>query len=126
IALAAGTTAALVAVQERTLSRDLERAASQRLDRATHAAEKLVQSHLAALAERYQAVSSTPQFRANLEVEDPPTLGFYAGQLADRLGAAGGPFPAEGGEVMASAGDPALAARAADVHEGLLLAHAGK
>jgi signal transduction histidine kinase len=35
-------------------------------------------------------------------------------------------FLAKDGQVMASAGDPVLAARAADVHEGLLLAHAGK
>jgi hypothetical protein len=50
--LAAFTSALVVGVQERTLSRDLEDAAAQRLDRAAHAADQLVQSHLAALANR--------------------------------------------------------------------------
>jgi len=123
VALSAGTTAALVVVQERTLSRDLERAASQRLDRAAHAAEKLVHSHLAALGERYQAVSSTPQFRANLEVDHPPTLAFFAEQLAQRLGAVAIGFVAQDGTLIASAGDAGLAARAVQSRSATLLAH---
>jgi CheY-like chemotaxis protein/HPt (histidine-containing phosphotransfer) domain-containing protein len=66
VALAAGTTALVVAVQERTLSRDLERAAAERLDRAAHAADQLVAGHLSTLDERYRAVSGTPQFRAKM------------------------------------------------------------
>jgi hypothetical protein len=67
--LAAFTSALVVGVQERTLSRDLENAAARRLDRAAHASDQLVHGHLAALDERYRAISGTPQFRANLEVE---------------------------------------------------------
>jgi hypothetical protein len=71
--VAAFTSALVVAVQEHTLSRDLEDAAAQRLDRAAHAADQLVQAHFAALDERYTAISGTPQIRANLEVDNPPT-----------------------------------------------------
>src|SRR5258706_8509846 len=74
-------------LQDRALARDLERAAAVRLDRAAQAAGTLVAAHQAALEERYRAVSGTPQLRANLEVQHPPTLAYYAGDLQRREGA---------------------------------------
>src|SRR5262245_18756715 len=80
--VAACSTAFALVVQERSLSRDLERAARARLDRAARAAERLVESHLASLGERYRAVSGTPQLRASLELDHAPTLAFQARELA--------------------------------------------
>jgi signal transduction histidine kinase/CheY-like chemotaxis protein/HPt (histidine-containing phosphotransfer) domain-containing protein len=119
--LAAFTTALVVGVQERTLSRDLEDAAAHRLDRAAHAAEQLVHGHLAALDERYRAISGTPQFRANLGVEHPPTLAFYAQQLGEQQGATAVAFVDRQSRVIASGGDAALAARAMDTRDGALI-----
>jgi two-component system, sensor histidine kinase and response regulator len=123
--LAAFTTALIVGVQERTLSRDLEDAAAHRLDRAAHAAESLVEGHLATLDERYRAISGTPQFRANLGVDHPPTLAFYAQQLGEQQGATAVAFVDRQGHVIASGGDAALAARALDARNGALIAHDG-
>ncbi len=123
--LAAFTTALVVGVQERTLSRDLEDAAARRLDRAAHAAEQLVQAHLAALGERYRAISGTPQFRANLGVEHPPTLAFYAEQLAEQQGATAVAFFDREGRVIASGGDAALAERALGARSGGLIVGSG-
>jgi len=106
--LAAFATFLVVGVQERSLEADLERAASQRLERAARAADQLAAGHLASIADRWAAVSGTPQFRANLEVEDPPTLAFYAQQLAEKQGAAWVAFLDRDGRVMASAGDASL------------------
>jgi signal transduction histidine kinase/CheY-like chemotaxis protein/HPt (histidine-containing phosphotransfer) domain-containing protein len=123
--LAAFTTALVVGVQERTLSRDLEDAAAHRLDRAAHAAEQLVHGHLAALDERYRAISGTPQFRANLGVEHPPTLAFYAQQLGEQQGATAVAFVDRQGRVIASGGDAALAERAMDTRGGELIVASG-
>ena len=120
--LAAFTSALVVVVQERTLSRDLGEAAARRLDRAAHAADQLVQAHFAALDERYAAISGTPQFRANLEVEHPPTLAFYAQQLRDMQSASAIAFVDRDGRILATAGDAALAERAIDARGGALLA----
>jgi len=123
--LAAFTTALVVGVLERTLSRDLEDAAARRLDRAAHAAEQLVNGHLAALDERYRAISGTPQFRANLGVEHPPTLAFYAQQLSEQQGATAVAFVDREGRVIASGGDAALAERALDARGGELIVGSG-
>ncbi|MBS1105675.1 MAG: hypothetical protein H6Q91_1177, partial [Deltaproteobacteria bacterium] len=123
--LAAFTSALVVGVQERTLSRDLENAAARRLDRAAHASEQLVRGHLAALDERYRAISGTPQFRANLEVEHPPTLAFYAQQLGEQQGATAIAFVDRSGQVIASSGDAALAERALGARGGELIAAFG-
>ena len=68
-------------IQDRTLASDLQHAAAERLVHSAVAANRLVDAHLAAVADRYRAISSTPQLRANLEVEDPPTLEHYAHDL---------------------------------------------
>ena len=54
-------------LQGRALDRDLERAARERLARSAQAADRLLREHLLSVAERYAAVSRTPEFRANLE-----------------------------------------------------------
>jgi diguanylate cyclase (GGDEF)-like protein/PAS domain S-box-containing protein len=73
--------------QERALPRDLERAARARLERAASAADKLLESHLESIQERYRSVSRTPELRANLEAEHAPTLLYFTRQLAEAQGA---------------------------------------
>ncbi len=80
-ATAAIATTLALTFQDRTLARDLESAAAARLERSAAAANLLVDAHLSSLVERYRAISGTPQLRANLEVEDPPTLAHYAEEL---------------------------------------------
>jgi methyl-accepting chemotaxis protein len=101
------TTLALL-LQERSLSRDLERAARARLERAEGAAARLVDAHLAALGARYQAISGAPQFRANLEVGDAATLAHYAETLRERQAAARIAFLDPTDALVAGAGDAAL------------------
>ena len=80
-------------------ARDLESAAAERLERASHAAGRLLDAHLSGLAERYRAVSGTPQFRATLELGDAATLRFYAEELARREGAVSVAFVGRNGSV---------------------------
>jgi hypothetical protein len=75
------SSAVALSLQDRALARDLERAAAARLDRAAPRAGELVAAHRSSLEERYRAISGTPQLRANLEVQHPPTLAYYAGDL---------------------------------------------
>jgi len=103
---AIATTLAL-AFQDRTLARDLESAAAVRLERSAAAANLLVDAHLASLVERYRAISGTPQLRANLEVEDPPTLAHYAEELLRRSGAVRLAFVDVRGRLVAASGDTA-------------------
>jgi len=103
------STALALVLQDRALSSDLERAATRRLDRAVASTRLLVDGHLAALQERYRAVSGTPQLRATLELGDAPTLAFYAGALAEREGAASIAFLEVDGGLSVAAGDDALA-----------------
>jgi diguanylate cyclase (GGDEF)-like protein len=115
-----------LSLQDRALARDLERAASTRLDRAARAAGQLVAAHQASLEERYRAVSGTPQLRANLEVQHPPTLAYYAGDLQRREGAILLAFVDRDGRAIASAGDADLLAVALGTPASGLSAHAGK
>src|SRR5215470_14395789 len=124
--VAACSTAFALVVQERSLSRDLERAARERLDRAAGAADRLVEGHLAALGERYRAISGTPQLRANLELDHPPTLGFLARELALREGAALIAFLDRDGRLTAEGGDEDLRALAEGVEAPAILARAGR
>ncbi len=88
-----------------SLRADLERAARGRLKRAAGAASQLVDIHLGASWQRYKAISGTPQFRASLEVNDPPTLAHYAAELRRNQGAAHVLFLNVNGEVVAAAGE---------------------
>ena len=60
------------------------------------------------MSARYQAVSRTPQFRANLETDHSPTLQHYAEQLKRNEGATSIFFRDASGRVRASAGDGSL------------------
>jgi diguanylate cyclase (GGDEF)-like protein len=119
------SSAVALSLQDRALARDLERAAAARLDRAARAAGQLVAAHQASLEERYRAVSGTPQLRANLEVQHPPTLAYYAGDLQRREGALLIAFVDRDGHAIASAGDAELLAAALAAPTGGLSAHAG-
>jgi methyl-accepting chemotaxis protein len=124
--VAAASTGLAVLLQERSLSADLERAAERRLDAAAAAAERLLGSHLVAMAERYRAVSRTPQLRATLEVNDGPTLAHYAGTLLEQHRAARIAFESDEGVLVAAAGDAELDAAALAVEDAGLVAHAGR
>ncbi len=103
--IAAGSIALALALQHRALSADLERAAGRRLERAASAPDRLIESHLRTLAERYAAISKAPELRANLEVKHGPTLAFYASQLAAQQRAALLLFADRKGRASAVAGD---------------------
>ena len=102
------STALALGLQDRVLASDLRRAADGRAERAAAAVELLVESHLASLTERYRAISRTPALRATLEVDDAPTLRFYADSLRTREGAAAIAFFDHAGEVSARVGEAAL------------------
>jgi signal transduction histidine kinase/DNA-binding response OmpR family regulator/HPt (histidine-containing phosphotransfer) domain-containing protein len=126
LGVAALPTALILAVQERALTRDLEDAAAARLERARHAAGRLLDGHLAGLAERYRAVSGTPQFRATLELGDDATLRFYAGELARREGAASIAFVGRGGSAASAGESPELAVAARAAGRGPVFEEAGR
>ena len=106
-ATAAIATALALLFQDRTLARDLETAAVARLERSAAAASTLADAHLESLSERYRAISGTPQLRANLEVEDPPTLAHFAEDLRRRSGASQLAFVDTHGRLLAVSGDEA-------------------
>ncbi len=120
------STAVALLFHDRTLSRELERAARKRLEVAATAAGRLAENHLEAMSERYRAISGTPQFRANLEVEDPPTLNHYAAELLRLQGAARILFVDQKGRVVAAAGDPGLDALAVAVQGQSLIGYRGR
>ncbi|HEX5066794.1 MAG TPA: HAMP domain-containing methyl-accepting chemotaxis protein [Myxococcota bacterium] len=113
-------------LQGRSLSEDLRTAAERRLDTAATAAQRLLDTHLLALSERYRAISGTPQFRATLEIDDGPTLAHYAQALLEQSGALRIAFLGAGDDVVAGAGDASLDAQAFAVKERGLIAHEGR
>ncbi len=125
-ATAAIATAFALAFQDRTLARDLESAAATRLEHSAAAANTLVDAHLASLVERYRAISGTPQLRANLEVEDPPTLAHYSEDLRRRSGAARLAFQDAHERLIAASGDGSLDTALLHERQPRLLAHAGQ
>jgi diguanylate cyclase (GGDEF)-like protein/PAS domain S-box-containing protein len=111
VGVSALPTALVVGVQERALVRDLEAAATARLERAGYAAAGLLDAHVEGLAERYRAISGTPQLRATLELGDEATLRFYAQDLAQREGAVALAIVSRSGEVVAAGEQAELATR---------------
>jgi diguanylate cyclase (GGDEF)-like protein/PAS domain S-box-containing protein len=107
--IAAFATGLALILQDRALAADLREAASQRLARASSAADQLVEGHLRAMLERYRAISRTPEFRANLELDHPPTLHYFADRLGAEQPAETLVFLDRGDAVIASAGDARLA-----------------
>ncbi len=123
---AALSAALAMAAHDRSLTADLQRAAQQRLERAAEAANSLIDAHLAAMRERYRAVSGTPQLRATLELADAPTLGYYGESLRARQGAALVAFFDREGDETAVAGDAGLLPAVRDVNESSLVAWGGR
>jgi hypothetical protein len=123
--VAAASTGLALLLQERSLSSDLERAAERRLAAAATAADRLLEGHLSSTAERYRAVSGTPQFRATLEVNDAPTLEHYAETLLDQQRAARIAFVDAVGTVVAAAGAEELDAQALEIRGEGVVARAG-
>ncbi len=63
------------------LSWDLAAAARARLGGSARAGERLLANYTGDTLSRWQALSRTPEFRANLEVANSSTLKYFAGQL---------------------------------------------
>jgi len=126
--VAASSTALALFYQDRALSRDLSTAASERLQRAAEATELLAHGHLEALRERYRSISGTPQFRATLEVEDLPTLRFFAEQLRARERASAVAFLDDRDSDLVAVGETALVQDgvASDIDDGDLVAWSGR
>jgi len=112
--LAAISTILALVIQDRTLSADLREAANDRLTRAAVAADRLMDDHQAAMAARYVAISTTPEFRANLEAGDRRTLAYHAESLVERQGSSAVAFRSPEGELVALAGDEELERLAAE------------
>src|SRR5687767_11477245 len=106
--LAAVSTVLALVIQDRTLSADLREAASGRLAGAAAGAGRMSNDHLTAVTQRYVAISTTPEFRANLEVGDSATLAYHAQSLIQRLGASAIAFQSPEGRRVALAGDRRL------------------
>jgi len=81
LSMLAGLSTSLSLVLHDALSWDLESAARVRLDGAATAAERLLANYLGDALTRWQALSRTPEFRANLEVADASTLRYFANGL---------------------------------------------
>ncbi len=107
--LAAFTTGLALVLQDLALSGDLREAARGRLQRTASVAGRLLEGHLAALQDRYRAISQTPEFRANLDAGHPPTLRYYAERLALQQDAPLLLFADRHERVIASAGTLRLA-----------------
>lgn len=110
VSMAAATSLIIVLLQDSSLSSDLRTAAQARLQWTSTMASQLLDEHLAAAFERYRAVSTTPQFIANLEAHHGPTLAHYAEDLADQHGAQVILFIDGEGTEVAGSGDPQMRA----------------
>jgi len=106
--VAAFSTGLALVVQDRALDQDLKRQSRTRLEASARRADRLIVDHLEDLAERYTAISRTPELRANLGTRHGPTLGFYAGSLLRGERAILAAFVGPQGEWLAEAGDPRL------------------
>lgn len=106
--VAGATTLLALVFQERSLARDLEHVAEERLLASAQSATLLIEDHVRAVAERYLAISGTPQFRAHLEAGDAPTLEFYAHELLRSQGASRVVFLDASDRVVAAVGDTEL------------------
>lgn len=112
VSIVAASTVITVALQERALRDDLERAAHARLERTSTLVGHLVDTHLAAQRDRLGAIASTPQFLANLESGHAATLSHFAAELAERHDIATISFVSTIGDEVAGQGDDALRAAA--------------
>ncbi len=111
--VAATSTILALVIQDRTLSGDLREAANDRLTGAAAGAGRLMEDHLTDVVARYTAVSTTPEFRANLEAGDQRTLEYHAESLVERLGTSAIEFQSPQRQLVALAGEGGLARLAA-------------
>ncbi len=111
VSIAAASTTIAGLLQDNSLTADLQRAAKARLEGAAAMAGQLADQYLAAQVERCRAISSTPQFLANVEARHVPTLLHFASELATTHGAAAVLFLDAGQNVLAGAGDEGLRRR---------------
>jgi diguanylate cyclase (GGDEF)-like protein len=107
--LAGASTLLALLIQDRALSSDLRAAAQQRLASAGRATERQLADYLLGVADRYAAISHTPEFRANLAANHTPTLNYYARQLARNQGATALAFLRRSGSIATRAGNRGLA-----------------
>lgn len=108
--MAAATSLVIVVLQDASLSSDLRKSAQERLQWTSTMASHLLDSHLADQFERYESVSATPQFVANLEARHGPTLTHYAKGLAETHGARSVVFLDSKGRVVAGHGGEGIQA----------------
>ena len=107
--LAAASTLIALLIQDRALSSDLRYAAQQRLGNAGRATDRQIADYLRGAADRYEAISRTPEFRANLAANHMPTLNYYARQLAESQEATAIVFLRRSGSIATRVGDRDLA-----------------
>ncbi len=120
--LAAFSTSSALLLQHRALAQDLGHAAQERLVSASRGADLLLAQHLGRMADRYTAISHTPEFRANLRTANTPTLSYYARQLVENQQAQAIAFLDSRGQRVAAAGaaklvDAAVEAVTLSAHE---------
>jgi len=96
------------AVRDRSLSHRLNEVATQRLEKASLAADRLLGRHLRTVTERTLTLSRTPELRAHLEVGHRPTLDHAATQLAGEIQGDVLMFLDVSGRVRAGHGNAAL------------------
>lgn len=124
--ISALSTGIALLAQDQSLSVDLEQAARNRLVGAARAADRLIDNHLEAFLSRFEAISGTPQFRALLEIDDPPTLEHYARELLETQGASRILFLDREGKVVAGAGDVTIDPESVPAARSGLLHHGGE
>jgi diguanylate cyclase (GGDEF)-like protein len=113
-ALAAFSTSIALLLQDRALSHDLDRAAEERLERASGAADLLLAQHLLRMSDRYASISHTPEFRANLRTGNQPTLEYYAQMLVEEQSATAVAFLDAEAALVAAHGENAVVEAALD------------
>jgi diguanylate cyclase (GGDEF)-like protein len=111
-ALAAVSIGLALSLQDRALRRDLEAAATARLEEAAAGSERLLADSLRGHALHYAAVGRTPELRANLEAGHAATLRYFAETLRESEGAAAIVFAGRHGDRAAASGASEVAAAA--------------
>jgi PAS domain S-box-containing protein len=124
--IAALSVALALAIVDRSLALDLERAARDRLEAAKGAANEVVDLYLALASRRYGMLPVEPRLRAVLDDRDRPTLEFLANELLGELGASRIIFFDRGGAVIGAAGEAGLDALAAGEEPAALVAAQGR
>jgi signal transduction histidine kinase/ActR/RegA family two-component response regulator len=112
--LAVFSAAIALVIQERTLARDLERAAGERLGQSARALEILVDAQLEALRERCVALIDAGDLRSALRARSRKSLARQLDILRARSGARWLMVLASDGELLASSGEGSVP----DVHAG--------